>query len=79
VNAMTKIDPAMAEPLDRREDRLLRFPEVHNRTGLSESTMRRREAKGTFPGRVPLGPRLVGWYESEVIAWVRDPGGFQVG
>ncbi|SFP62503.1 transcriptional regulator, AlpA family [Sphingomonas rubra] len=74
-----KIDTATSTPLDRRDDRLLRFPEVHNRTGLSESTIRRREARGTFPGRVALGPRLVGWYESDVVAWVRDPIGYQAG
>lgn len=73
MSAMMKIDTAAAEPLDRRDDRLLRFPEVHSRTGLSESTIRRREARGTFPLRVALGPRLVGWYESDVVAWVRDP------
>ena len=58
---------------DRRADRLLRFPEVHIRTGLSESTMRRREAKGTFPRRVQMGPKMVGWYESDVGRWVSSP------
>lgn len=58
---------------DRRADRLLRFPEVHIRTGLSESTMRRREAIGTFPPRVQMGPKMVGWYESDIDAWISNP------
>jgi prophage regulatory protein len=62
---------------DRRQDRLLRFPEVFIRTGLSDSTMRRREAKGTFPARVPMGPKMVGWYESDVGRWVADPIGYR--
>lgn len=59
---------------DRRADRLLRFPEVQIRTGLSESTMRRREAKGTFPPRIQMGPKMVGWYETDIGAWIAAPG-----
>lgn len=76
MNAMAKIDTAAAAPVARQGDRLLRFPEVYVRTGLSESTIRRREQKGTFPGRVTLGPRAVGWYESDVVAWVANPDGY---
>jgi prophage regulatory protein len=56
----------------------LRFPEVFVRTGLSESTIRRRELKGTFPRRVTLGPRAIGWYESDVASWVNDPNNYTV-
>lgn len=63
--------------IDRRADRLLRFPEVQSRTGLSESTMRRREAAGRFPRRVPMGPKMVGWYETDVIRWVTNPTEYQ--
>lgn len=62
---------------DRRADRLLRFPEVHIRTGLSDSTMRRREAKGTFPLRVQMGIKMVGWYESDVGEWIANPQGWR--
>ena len=73
---MEKIDTAAAEQLDRHRDRLLRFPEVFIRTGMSESTIRRREVKGTFPRRVTLGSRAIGWYESDVTKWVSDPNGY---
>ncbi len=75
---MEKIDTAAADPLDRHRDRLLRFPEVFVRTGLSESTIRRRELKGTFPRRVTLGPRAIGWYESDVASWFNDPYNYTV-
>ena len=76
MNAMSNILATGGSVPDRRHDRLLRFPEVHIRTGLSESTMRRRESKGTFPSRVPMGPKMVGWYESEVTRWIEDPTGY---
>ncbi len=38
--------------------------------------MRRREAKGTFPQRVQMGPKMVGWYETDVGEWVADPAGW---
>lgn len=78
MSAMMKIDTEAATPLSRMGDRLLRFPEVFVRTGLSESTIRRREMKGTFPRRVTLGPRAIGWYESDVVSWVSDPNGYTV-
>jgi prophage regulatory protein len=78
MSAMMKIDTETATPLSRMGDRLLRFPEVFVRTGLSESTIRRREGKGTFPRRVTLGPRAIGWYESDVANWVKDPNGYTV-
>lgn len=78
MSAMMKIDAEAANPLSRMADRLLRFPEVFVRTGMSESTIRRREAKGTFPRRVTLGPRAIGWYESDVTKWVNDPIGYSV-
>lgn len=77
MNAIARIDVSNAAPIDRRADRLLRFPEVHIRTGLSESTLRRREAKGTFPSRVPMSAKMVGWYESEVMRWMDDPVGYR--
>lgn len=76
MSAMMKIDTEAAAPLSRMGDRLLRFPEVFVRTGMSESTIRRREVKGTFPRRVTLGPRAIGWYESDVTKWVSDPNGY---
>ncbi|PTQ12920.1 DNA-binding protein [Sphingomonas oleivorans] len=54
-------------------DRLVRLPEVMNRTGLSRTTIYRRMGEGTFPARVPLGRNSVAWYESDIRVWVSNP------
>ena len=56
-------------------DRILRLPEVVNRCGISKRTIYRLEAAGRFPARRQLGPRAVGWVESEVRAWIANPTG----
>ena len=53
-------------------DKLLRLPEVKNRTGLSRSTIYNRIADGTFPKSVSLGQRAVGWIEAEVDEWIKS-------
>ncbi|MDB5711911.1 MAG: AlpA family transcriptional regulator [Sphingomonas bacterium] len=58
---------------DRRRDRLLRIKLVIARTGLSVATIYRREADGTFPKKERIGPRSVGWYESDIDDFVADP------
>lgn len=58
---------------DRRKDRLLRFKAVIARTGLSTTTINRREASGTFPRREHIGVRCVAWYESDIDDFVADP------
>ncbi len=52
--------------------RILRLPEVLERTGLSRSTIYVRRAEGSFPQAVSLGGRAVGWVEAEVDDWVRE-------
>ncbi|HHT8972210.1 TPA: helix-turn-helix transcriptional regulator [Burkholderia cenocepacia] len=54
-----------------RPERLLRFPEVRARIGLSKTEIYRRIAAGTFPAGVRLGARAVAWRESAVEAWIR--------
>ena len=49
---------------------ILRLPEVIRQTGQSRSTIYRGVANGTFPAPVALGPRAVGWRESDVLAWL---------
>ncbi|MHA3791491.1 AlpA family phage regulatory protein [Sphingomonas sp. YL-JM2C] len=63
---------------DRRKDRLLRIAQVQDRTGLSVATVYRREAAGTFPPRIKLGPRSVAWYESDIDDFVASPAGYRV-
>ena len=58
-------------------ERLLRLPEVVRRCGISKRTIYRLEAVGRFPARRQLGPRAVGWAESEISAWMADPSGLR--
>lgn len=50
--------------------RILRRPEVENRTGLSRSTIYAMMADGTFPKPIRLGKRAVGWRDSDIAAWL---------
>ena len=52
------------------EVRMLRLPEVVAATGLSPTTIWRRERAGEFPKRRRLGPTLVAWRSDEVEAWI---------
>ena len=49
---------------------ILRRRQVEQRTGLSRSTLYQYIKDGCFPKPVPLGPRAVGWIESEVTDWI---------
>ena len=44
--------------------------QVETRTGLSRSTIYQYIKDGVFPKPVPLGPRAVGWLESDVSEWI---------
>jgi prophage regulatory protein len=58
----------MNTPENRR--RILRLPEVRERTGKPTSSIYALVSRGEFPAPIPLGPRAVGWLEEEVSAWV---------
>ena len=58
---------------DRYRDALLRLPEVKKRTGLGRSTIYNKIEAETFPKQIPLGGNMVGWYESDIDAWVENP------
>jgi prophage regulatory protein len=49
---------------------ILRRKEVQARTGLSRSTIYLYIKAGLFPKPVALGPRAVGWIESDVSDWI---------
>jgi prophage regulatory protein len=68
-----KQDRELAELESRPAERLVRLPEILQRTGLSKQTIYRLEGDGRFPGRRKLGLRAVGWAESAVNAWISDP------
>ena len=54
-------------------DRIIRINTVLERTGLSRSTLYRKVQDGTFPKQVRIAARCVGWRESAVGDWMRNP------
>lgn len=55
-----------------KPSRIIRKPEVIRRTGLSDTSIWRRERDGKFPRRLPLGGGSVGWLESEIETWIES-------
>ena len=53
-------------------NRMLRPPEVMERTGLSRTTIWRRVRAGTFPAPVQLGENSIGWPASEITAGIES-------
>ncbi len=51
-------------------DRILRLPKLCDKIGRAPATVWGDVRKLTFPPPVRLGPRAVGWRESEVDAWL---------
>lgn len=53
-------------------DRILRFNEVRQKSGLCRSHIHALAAQGKFPKPVKLVPggRASGWLDSEILAWV---------
>jgi prophage regulatory protein len=50
--------------------RLLRLPEVRERTGLPTSTLYALMDSGEFPRPIKLSARSVAWDESLVTGWI---------
>ena len=57
---------------EAKERRILRDPEVQQRTKLSRVQRWRGVRKGTFPAPVQLGPNSIGWYSDEIEAWLSE-------
>ncbi len=53
-------------------NKILRLPEVKDRTGLSRSAIYEQMAEGTFPEPYAIGRRAVGWLESEIEEWLNN-------
>lgn len=51
---------------------VLRRRQVEERTGLSRSTLYHYIKLGNFPKPMALGPRVVGWLESDVNSWINE-------
>src|SRR5829696_9197104 len=56
----------------RRPLKLLRFPAVRERTGLSRSTIWRLERRGAFPKHRRISANAVAWLEEDVMAWIES-------
>jgi prophage regulatory protein len=54
-------------------DRIMRIKAVLDQTGLSRSTLYRKVEEGSFPAQVKIAARCVGWRESAVADWLRNP------
>jgi len=54
------------------DDSILRLPAVIARTGLSRSTIYEHIQRGFFPKQIPLGPRAVGWLDSDISCWIES-------
>lgn len=66
-NGVAPVSSVKDEP--RLSSRIIRWPTVHQRTGLSRTTIWRKIQAKTFPAPIRLTDHAVGWRESEVEAW----------
>jgi prophage regulatory protein len=55
---------------EHRPRRILRRPQVEQRTGLKRSAIYEGMTAGTFPRAIPLAGNAVGWLEHEIDAWI---------
>ena len=63
--------------MTRETDNILRMKDVQRRAPLNRATIYRKMANGTFPRSVALSQNAVGWYESDINAWIADPTGWR--
>ena len=52
---------------------ILRIKAVMQRTGLTRPTLYRKIAEGPFPKQIRISTNCIGWRESAVDAWLRNP------
>lgn len=52
--------------------KILRLPEVINRTGLSRSSIYSYIGRNLFPRPIGLGIRSVGWHSSDIESWIES-------
>ena len=55
---------------DMDDDKIISLREVQNFVPLSRSTLWRMERVGTFPRRVRIGVRRIGWHYSDIQEWI---------
>jgi prophage regulatory protein len=52
--------------------KILRLPQVIERTGLCRTSIYYQIGAGTFPKQVKIGLRAVGWHEESIDKWIRE-------
>ena len=52
--------------------RVIRLPEVKQRTGLSRSSIYRLMAEASFPQSCKLGERIIAWVEADIESWLAE-------
>jgi prophage regulatory protein len=67
----TLVRPSSSAGHDPAPARLLRFPAVRERTGLSRSTIWRLERSGLFPRHRQISLNAVAWSEKEIVDWIQ--------
>jgi prophage regulatory protein len=60
------------KPATTRALKLLRFPAVRERTGLSRSTIWRLERIGAFPKHRRISANAVAWLEEDIMTWIES-------
>jgi prophage regulatory protein len=55
-----------------RSPKIIRLPQVLDKTGLSRSSVFLKIKNGQFPSSIPLGPRARGWLDLEIDGWIQD-------
>jgi prophage regulatory protein len=51
---------------------VLRLKDVQRRVALSRSAIYSRRADSDFPAPIKLGPRAIGWLQSDVDRWLES-------
>jgi prophage regulatory protein len=67
----TPVRPGGTAGTDAPPARLLRFPAVRERIGLSRSTIWRLERSGLFPRHRQISLNAVAWSEKEFVDWIQ--------
>lgn len=63
---ITATDGPLRKNMNTTPTRIIRLPEVMERTALKKSTLYALMSKGRFPKNFKIASRAAGWFESEV-------------
>jgi predicted DNA-binding transcriptional regulator AlpA len=66
-----RVERKLSRRKELAERKIIRRPRVRELTGYSDTTIWRLEKKDEFPLRIQLSPMAVGWFEDEVLEWLR--------